>query len=202
LGLWTAGSTGRCETAAAGTPLEANWVELLLDHERRLADGQELPRLELPALGRLQLQMELEEAENAPLLSAEELAANPGFFSSAFVKFDKARNLWTASWSRPSPLHFGMLLRPELLKRVEVGRALSFESREGAASLTKTEANELIMVKESGEKSRLSASDVLHLLQGRIETGGLSLFVDKAGNLILQAQGQQARMLAQIKARS
>jgi hypothetical protein len=179
-----------------------SWIQRLLDRERAISEGVKLPRLRIPWSLAEWLKFWSKSAPDEkgnPLLSAEQLVQDPGFLSSAEVEFDAGKEVWTARWSKPRMFNFGMLLKPELLKRVQVGKPLSFEHNGETASLSKSENNELMMVSHTGEKTTLGARDILHLLENKIETGGLSLFVEPCGDLVMEARGEQAQLLAKAR---
>jgi hypothetical protein len=124
-------------------------------------------------------------------LPLQSIAADAEFLKKAVIRFDAEKQIWSATWLKPKMFHFGMLLRPSLLERVDVGKELSFHTKGMQASLTKGQDGEL-KVMHDGISSNLDATDLKNLLEQKISAEGLSLFLDRKGNLVLQAIGPAA----------
>jgi hypothetical protein len=66
----------------------------------------------------------------------------------------------------------------------------------GESSLLAKDSHGDLILRSAGKTVPLAARDVLRLLQSRIDTQGLTLYVDASGNLIMEAQGADADTLA------
>jgi hypothetical protein len=128
-------------------------------------------------------------------LPLQSIAADEEFLKKAVIRFDAEKQIWSATWLKPKMFHFGMILRPSLLERVDVGKQLSFHTRGIQASLSKGQDGELT-VTHDGISSNLDATELKNLLEQKISAEGLSLFLDRKGNLVLQAVGPAAVKLS------
>lgn len=128
-------------------------------------------------------------------LPLQSIAADEEFLKKAVIRFDAEKQIWSATWLKPKMFHFGMILRPSLLERVDVGKQLSFHTRGIQASLSKGQDGELT-VTHDGICSNLDATELKNLLEQKISAEGLSLFLDRKGNLVLQAVGPAALKLS------
>lgn len=131
-------------------------------------------------------------------MSLASLVSDSSLLEEAWVSYDSEHQQWKAMWSKPPMFHFGMVLFPALLKKLSTGQAFTFESQGKPASVTKDDKGRLI-VQRGNESSSLTASDLRDLLRSRINADGMCLFLDESGNLILQATGQSALALANVK---
>jgi hypothetical protein len=174
-------------------------AEFLLAKERFLAE-QSLKNLAPDNfLARLMVSEPVDDnskrTTNTSDLPLNAVAQDKSFLDGAWVSFNSNSNIWTAKWAKPRLFHFGSILKPALLRKFEVGQSFAFESKGAQAILTKTGTNEICIVKD-GSKTPLDAGDLRRLLENKISADGLSLFLDRGGNLILQAQGPLAVKLA------
>lgn len=132
-------------------------------------------------------------------LSLTGLAVNPDMLQDAWVSFDSQHQQWKALWPKPPMFHFGMILLPALVSKLSNGQTFNFESQGQNASLMKDGKGQLL-VKRGEATAPLTASDLRELLRARVTSDGMSLFLDKAGNLVLEATGSRALALANVKA--
>jgi hypothetical protein len=123
------------------------------------------------------------------------VAADPKFLQAAWISFDAGKQLWQATWPKPPLFNYGMILLPALVERMNAGDAFSFKSQGKAAVLSKNECGQLL-VEQDGLKKTIGSKDLRDLLQDKIDADGLSLYLDKSGNLILQAVGPRAMAMA------
>ncbi|PAW77137.1 MAG: hypothetical protein B9S32_12720 [Verrucomicrobia bacterium Tous-C9LFEB] len=131
-------------------------------------------------------------------LSLTGMAVDPDLLQEAWVSFDPQQQQWKALWPKPPMFHYGMVLLPALVRKLGTGQTLAFESQGQPATLVKDSKGQLI-VKRGSATSPLSAADLRDLLRARITSDGMCLFLDKAGNLVLEATGSQALALANVK---
>jgi hypothetical protein len=133
--------------------------------------------------------------EHPPLFSIDQLLSDDSLLADASIVYNKVARTWRARWDKPRMFHFGMILKPQLSKRVQNGLEYSF-SVKGESSLLAKDSHGDLVLRSGGKTVPLAARDVLRLLQSRIDTQGLTLYVDASGNLIMEAQGANADTLA------
>lgn len=131
-------------------------------------------------------------------LSLTGMAVDPDLLQEAWVSFDAQQQQWKALWPKPPMFHYGMVLLPALVRKLGTGQSLAFESQGQQASLVKDDKGQLL-VKRGSATSPLTAADLRDLLRARITSDGMCLFLDKAGNLVLEATGSRAVALANVK---
>lgn len=131
-------------------------------------------------------------------MSLAGMAVDPNLLQDAWVSSDPGHQTWKAMWPKPPLFHYGMVLLPALIHKLNVGQTLVFESQGQTASLLKDDKGHLL-VQRGGVSEALSASDLRDLLRAKINADGMSLFLDNSGNLVLQATGPRALALANIK---
>jgi hypothetical protein len=164
---------------------------------------QEIPRLTHQFLARLSFKSQPKQSPSEIVnnstagLSLEEMIKDKGLIKSAWVKFDEDKQVWTAKWSKPRLLNYGILLKPALEKSFAAGDWLEFES-EGVKSVI-TKKNDALFLTQNGTTSPLNSKDLNRLLASAICKDGISLSVDSSGNLILQASGAKATQMAKLK---
>jgi hypothetical protein len=115
----------------------------------------------------------------------------------AQTSFDVSKEQWKAIWSKPPMFHYGMVLKPELEKQMEVGVKVSFEAQGELFELVKDAKNELLLT-SNGKTVRLDASDLRHLLEQGVSSHGVEVFLDPKGNLVVEASGVNARYFASL----
>ncbi len=164
---------------------------------------QDIPRLTSEFLARLTFKPHpktppTDIANNsASGLSIEEMIKDKGLIKSAWVKFDEEKQIWTAQWSKPKLLNYGILLKPALEKSFAAGDWLEFDS-EGVKSMI-TKKDDTLFLTQNGTTTSLNSKDLNRLLASAICKEGISLSVDSSGNLILKASGSKATQMAKIK---
>lgn len=137
--------------------------------------------------------------ELAPKIAAfplDAIASNKSFLKSAKIRFDESKQIWRAQWKKPRMLHFGMLLKPALEKQVQAGESFAFDSQGTQVTLSK-DLDDNLLVSAGDSSLELGAKQLKALLERKVRVDNMALFLDKAGNLILEAQGQAALALAQ-----
>lgn len=134
-------------------------------------------------------------------LSLAGLAADPDLLQEAWVSFDAPHQQWKALWPKPPMFHYGMVLLPALVKKLNAGQSFDFQSQGQTASLTKDDKGQL-MVKRGSSTAPLTASDLRDLLRAKINAEGMTLFLDKSGNLILEASGARAMALGGVNSKT
>ncbi|MEM1057777.1 MAG: hypothetical protein AAGK14_00895 [Verrucomicrobiota bacterium] len=130
----------------------------------------------------------------APTFSLASVAREKAFLNSAWIDYDGSKEEFKATWSKPPLFHYGMVLLPELAKRVETGQEVEFRYQGMPAFLTKDNKGRLF-VKHAGEARLITAGRLKKLLEEKIETDGMILFLDRQGNLVLHASGQNALVM-------
>ncbi len=130
----------------------------------------------------------------APAFSLASVAKEKAFLNSAWINYDESGKKFKATWSKPPLFHYGMVLLPELAKRVDVGQEVQFRYRDMPAKLTKDEKGRLF-VTAAGEAQLVTAGRLRKLLEEKIETDGMILMLDQSGNLVLHASGQNALVM-------
>lgn len=130
----------------------------------------------------------------APSVSLASVAKEKAFLNSAWINYDENGQKFKATWSKPPLFHYGMVLLPELAKRVDVGQEVQFRYRDMPAKLTKDEKGRLF-VTAAGEAQLVTAGRLKKLLEEKIETDGMILMLDNSGNLVLHASGQSALVM-------
>ncbi|MEM6822393.1 MAG: hypothetical protein AAF558_10685 [Verrucomicrobiota bacterium] len=145
---------------------------------------------------------EVDKIPNLDKLPLTDLTNNPGLMKRARVSFDEKKQTWQAVWKKPAIFHFGMLLHPELKGQIDKGEKLHFKSRGMKLALSKTNKNKLVVEQGNGVSHELNAKRLEGLLKRSIEVDGLELFLDRGGNLVLKAEGDAARELAEKSNRS
>jgi len=132
--------------------------------------------------------------------SLANVANEKAFLESAWVNYDQGNKEFKATWSKPPLFHYGMVLLPEIAKRVAVGQEVEFRYKDMPAKLTKDEKGRLF-VTAAGEARLVTAGKLKKLLEEKIETDGMILFLDQKGNLVLHASGNNALVMNQHAAR-
>lgn len=130
----------------------------------------------------------------APGFSLASVAQEKAFLDSAWVNYDENDKEFKATWSKPPLFHYGMVLLPELAKRVQSGQEVEFRYKDMPAKLTKDDKGRLF-VTAAGEARLVTAGKLKKLLEEKIETDGMILFLDRSGNLVLHASGQSALVM-------
>ncbi|MEM9445279.1 MAG: hypothetical protein AAGA18_07975 [Verrucomicrobiota bacterium] len=153
--------------------------------------------------GRLMLDLIEDEVENPSImdhLPIEKIAENQKFLKRANIRFDQDHKIWQARWKKPRVFHFGMLLRPALVDQVEAGQSFNFLSNGREMVLSKTNDNKLMFGPEGGAQgvAELGAKELKLLLERRVIVDDMELFLDRKGNLILEAKGKAAQVLSQF----
>lgn len=128
-------------------------------------------------------------------LPVETFATQEEFLKMARVSFDAAQQKWSATWEKPQVFHFGMLLKPALVERMEPGSSYTFQSHGMQATLTRT-VNDQLVLQRGHETIDLTASSLRDLLHDKISVNGVQLFLDRRGNLVMEARGQKALSLS------
>lgn len=131
-------------------------------------------------------------------LPIEKLAEHKKFLKRAWIRFDEETETWRAKWQKPKVFHFGMLLKPALEHQVPTGQSFQFESNGQNLVISKAD-NKLMVGLEEGNLIELGAKQLRQLLEHKVTVDDLSLFLDRKGNLILEAKGKAARALSQIR---
>jgi len=124
-------------------------------------------------------------------LSLASFAVDSDLLHDAWVSFDPQHEQWKATWQKPHMFHFGMILLPSLISKVNAGQKFSFESSGQTAYLFKDDAGRLL-VQRGNNSDPLSANDLRDLLRAKIQADGMTLFLDPSGNLVLEASGSRA----------
>ncbi|MFZ5805853.1 MAG: hypothetical protein ACOY3I_01405 [Verrucomicrobiota bacterium] len=132
-----------------------------------------------------------QDSDGMQKLPVENFATQEEFLKMAKVDFDASQQRWSATWEKPQMFHFGMLLKPALVEKLEPGSSYSFESHGVQAVLTRTQDDQLVLQRGS-ETIDLTASNLRDLLHDKISVNGVQLFLDRRGNLVMQAHGQKA----------
>jgi hypothetical protein len=133
--------------------------------------------------------------EYPPLFTIDQLLAEGSLLADASIEYNAEARIWKARWDKPRLFNFGMILRPELVKRVQSGQEFQLSVRGETSVMGKDSHGDLVL--RSGNKTvPLGSRDVLVLLQNRIDTERLTLYVDAMGNLIMEAHGSAAQLLA------
>ncbi|MEM9444911.1 MAG: hypothetical protein AAGA18_06110 [Verrucomicrobiota bacterium] len=127
----------------------------------------------------------------------EDIAKQKGFLRKADVDFDENNKVWTAKWWKPKMFHFGMLLYPALKDQLESGASYSFVSRGVESTITK--AQDELFLERGQNRIKIGSQELYGLLRGKISVGGYDLQLDRRGNLIMQAEGPEALVMASIK---
>lgn len=136
-----------------------------------------------------------EKKSGMEILPVEKFATQQEFLKMARINFDKAKQLWSATWEKPQMFHFGMLLKPALVEKLSPGSSYEFETKGQQAVVTRTSGDELVL-QCGNEKTPLGASDLRKLLNDKISVNGVQLFLDRRGNLVMQARGAKAVSLS------
>lgn len=118
-----------------------------------------------------------------------------GFLDEAWVSYDEDAQVWEAKWPKPPMFHYGSVLLPVLASRMETGQSVNFEMEGRPARITKREDGKLVVAR-GGDPRLVSANDIRSILESKIESEGMILFLDRQGNLVLQATGNQAVAMA------
>lgn len=139
------------------------------------------------------LESPISDVDRLPL---SDLTANTGLMKKAKLSFDEQSTTWSAVWKKPALFHFGMILHPELMDQVQEGEKLHFESKGMQLALVRTGDDKLLVEQTNGARHELSAKRLEGLLQRSIKVDGLELSLDGGGNLVLKAEGEKARTLA------
>lgn len=126
-----------------------------------------------------------------PALPVEDFATRKDFLKMADVKLDKNNQHWSATWEKPKMFNFGMLLKPALVKNMTPGESYSFVSQGKLTTITRTGDDQLLL-QRGEEQITLSASELRNLLSDHISVNGLNVFLDRRGNLVMEARGPKA----------
>jgi len=140
------------------------------------------------------------DAVNGMALTAFSLAGvamDPDLLHRALVSFDSEHSQWKATWQKPPMFHFGMILLPSLLQKINIGQKLTFETKGELTTLYKDDSGHLL-VQRGSHSEQLSANDLRDLLRSKIRSEGMTLFLDPLGNLVLEASGQRATALSNL----
>ena len=127
----------------------------------------------------------------------EDIAKQKGFLRKADVKFDEGNKVWTAKWWKPKMFHFGMVLYPALKDYLETGASYSFVSRGVESTITK--AKDELFLERGKNRMKIGSQELYGLLRGKISVDGYDLGLDRKGNLIMQAEGAKAMLMASLK---
>jgi hypothetical protein len=134
----------------------------------------------------------------AKALSITSLAQDKKFLEAAWISYDAGKKLWKATWQKPPMFHFGMVLLPAIVEHLKAGEMIKFEAKGKPMLVSKTDSGQLVL-NNDGATSALGSKLLRDLLESQVHSDGLSLYLDKSGNLVLQANGQRAEAMASVR---
>ncbi|HSI86372.1 MAG: hypothetical protein ACAI35_04240 [Candidatus Methylacidiphilales bacterium] len=123
------------------------------------------------------------------------IASDKKLLETAYTNYDNKTGVWSAKWVKPKMFHFGMILLPSIGEKIIPGQEVPTIVQGQSVIFKKTEGG-IVNVVQNGKEEKLSANMLRTLLEGKVESEGFLLFLDRGGNLILETSGEQAAALA------